>query len=49
MDIPEDPRERKKWMMQVLRDYGREFLIFEPEDQPNVLYLPEKFGQSYLK
>ena len=28
MDIPEDPRERKKWMMQVLQDYGREFLIF---------------------
>jgi hypothetical protein len=36
MDIPEDPQERKKWLMQVLQDYGREFLIFEPEDQPHV-------------
>jgi hypothetical protein len=35
MDIPEDPQERKKWMMELLQDYGREFLIYEPEDQPN--------------
>jgi len=41
MDIPEDPRERKKWMMQVLEDYGREFLIFEPDDQPNVFAAQE--------
>jgi hypothetical protein len=41
MDIPEDPQERKKWMMQVLQDYGREFLIFEPEDQPNVFAASE--------
>lgn len=41
MDIPEDPQERKKWMMQVLQDYGRDFLIFEPEDQPNVFVAPE--------
>jgi hypothetical protein len=41
MDIPEDPQERKKWMMQLLQDYGREFLIFEPEDQPNVFTAPE--------
>ena len=41
MDIPEDPQERKKWMMQLLQDYGREFLIFEPEDQPNVFAAPE--------
>ena len=41
MDIPDDPRERKKWMMQVLQDYGREFLIFEPDDQPNVFAAPE--------
>jgi hypothetical protein len=36
MDLPDDPQERKRWMMEVLQDYGREFLIFEPEDQPNV-------------
>ena len=41
MDIPEDPQERKKWMMDLLREYGREFLIFEPEDQPNVFAAPE--------
>jgi hypothetical protein len=41
MDIPEDPRERKKWMIQLLQDYGREFLILEPEDQPNVFAAPE--------
>ena len=41
MDIPDDPQERKKWMMQILQNYGREFLIFEPEDQPNVFAAPE--------
>jgi hypothetical protein len=41
MSIPEDPRERKNWMMQLLQDYGREFLVFEPEDQPNVFAAPE--------
>ena len=41
MDIPEDPQERKKWMMQLLQEYGREFLIFEPQDQPNVFAAPE--------
>jgi hypothetical protein len=41
MDIPEDPQERKKWMMELLQDYGKEFLIFEPEDQPNVFAAPE--------
>ena len=41
MDIPEDPQERKKWMMQLLQDYGQEFLIFEPKDQPNVFAAPE--------
>lgn len=41
MDIPEDPQERKKWMMQILQAYGRDFLIFEPEDQPNVFAAPE--------
>ncbi len=28
-------------MMEILQDYGREFLIFEPEDQPNVFAAPE--------
>lgn len=41
MDIPEDLQERKKCMMQLLQGYGREFLIFEPEDQPNVFAAPE--------
>jgi hypothetical protein len=41
MDIPEDPQERKKWMMQLLQDYGQEFLIFETDDQPNVFAAPE--------
>jgi hypothetical protein len=41
MNIPDDPQERKSWMMQVLQDYGKEFLIFEPEDQPNVFAAPE--------
>jgi hypothetical protein len=41
MDIPDDPQERKKWMMKLLQDYGQEFLIFEPGDQPNVFAAPE--------
>ncbi len=41
MDIPDDPQERKRWMMKVLQDYGKEFLIFEPEDEPNVFAAPE--------
>jgi hypothetical protein len=41
MDIPEDPLEHKKWMMEVLQQYGKEFLILEPEDQPNVFAAPE--------
>jgi len=41
MALPDDPRERKKWMVQVLQDYGREFLIFEADDQPNVFAAPE--------
>ena len=27
--------------MDLLQDYGREFLIFEPDDQPNVFAVPE--------
>jgi hypothetical protein len=41
MDIPEESQERKKGMMELLEDYGRQFLIFEPEDQPNVFGAPE--------
>ena len=41
MEIPEDPLERKNWMMEILEDYGRDFLIFEPDDQPNVFAAPE--------
>ncbi|MGO9572198.1 MAG: hypothetical protein ACLP5H_32170 [Desulfomonilaceae bacterium] len=41
MDIPDDPQERKNWMMKILQDYGREFLIFEPDDQPDVFAAPE--------
>jgi hypothetical protein len=36
MDIPEDPRERKKWMMEILKGYAEDFHICDPEDQPNV-------------
>jgi hypothetical protein len=41
MNIPDHPQERKNWMMKILQGYGREFLIFEPEDQPNVFAAPE--------
>ena len=41
MDIPDDPLERKKWMMDILKMYGQQFLIFEPDDQPNVFAAPE--------
>ncbi|MGB6065105.1 MAG: hypothetical protein WBG50_09865, partial [Desulfomonilaceae bacterium] len=41
MDIPDDPLERKKWMMRLLQEYGWEFLIFEPDDQHNVFAAPE--------
>ncbi len=49
MTIPEDPTERKKWMMDVLRGYGEEFLIFEPEDQPNVFAEKERQVTETLK
>ncbi|MGB6068539.1 MAG: hypothetical protein WBG50_27340, partial [Desulfomonilaceae bacterium] len=41
MVIRGDPLERKKWMMDLLKVYGRQFLIFESEDQPNVFAAPE--------
>ena len=35
------PQERKKLDDGPPEGYGREFLIFEPEDQPNVFAAPE--------
>lgn len=35
MAIPEDPLERRKWMLKLWQeDYGKRFSVFEPEDQP---------------
>ena len=35
MGIPEDPLERRKWMLKLWReDYGARFSVFDPEDQP---------------
>jgi hypothetical protein len=35
MDIPEDPLERKKWMLRLWReDYEARFSVFRPADQP---------------
>ena len=35
MGIPEDPLERRKWMLKLWReDYGKRFSVFDPEDQP---------------
>ena len=35
MGIPEDPLERRKWMLKLWReDYGARFSIFDPDDQP---------------
>ena len=49
MSIPKDPAERKKWLMDVLKGYGEEFLIFEPEDQPNVFADKERHVPEKLK
>jgi hypothetical protein len=35
MGIPEDPLERRKWMLKLWReDYAARFSVFDPEDQP---------------
>lgn len=35
MGIPEDPLERRKWMLKLWReDYGARFSVFAPDDQP---------------
>lgn len=34
MSIPEDPLERKKWMLKLWQDYGEQFAVFHPDEQP---------------
>ena len=34
MSVPEDPIERKKWMLKLWQDYGERFAIFHPDEQP---------------
>ncbi len=36
MDTPQKPYEGNERAMDLLRDYGREFLVFDTDDQPNV-------------
>lgn len=41
MHVDEDSRECKKWMMEILKGYAEEFLICDPDDQPNVFARPD--------
>lgn len=34
MSIPDDPMERKKWMLKLWQDYGERFAVFHPDEQP---------------
>ncbi|MBI5250757.1 MAG: hypothetical protein HY912_14800 [Desulfomonile tiedjei] len=34
MSIPEDPTERKKWMLKLWQEYGERFAVFHPDEQP---------------
>lgn len=34
MSIPDDPMERKKWMLQLWQEYGERFAVFHPDEQP---------------
>jgi hypothetical protein len=34
MGIPDDPMEGKKWMLQLWQEYGEQFAIFHPDEQP---------------
>jgi len=34
VSIPEDPMERKKWMLKLWHEYGDRFAVFHPEEQP---------------
>ncbi len=36
------PNNDKKKIMDLLRGYGKEFLLFDPDDQPNVFEAVEK-------
>jgi hypothetical protein len=32
--IPDDPTERKKWMLKLWHEYGERFAVFHPDEQP---------------
>lgn len=34
MGIPDDPMERKKWMLRLWQEYGERFAVFHPDEQP---------------
>ena len=34
MGIPDDPMERKKWMLKLWQEYGERFAVFHPDEQP---------------
>lgn len=34
MSIPDDPMERKKWMLRLWQEYGERFAVFHPDEQP---------------
>lgn len=34
MGIPDDLMERKKWMLKLWQDYGDQFAVFHPDEQP---------------
>lgn len=41
MNMSTESQETKKWMVKLLQDYGRDFLVFDLRDQPNVFARPE--------
>ena len=36
MSNPTQPNDNNKKVMDIFRAYGKEFLVFDPDDQPNV-------------
>jgi hypothetical protein len=34
VSIPDDPLERKKWMLRLWQEYGERFGVFHPDEQP---------------
>jgi hypothetical protein len=32
--VPDDPMERKKWMLKLWYEYGEQFAVFQPDEQP---------------